>query len=90
MRILPILLILPLAGCSAIREIQDNAQAILGGVVGSFVEAEAGEKIVEAVVAPSVISVTEGLLAAVAVLTGGVAGWVGVKKGKKANGIDPR
>ena len=82
MRILPILLILPLAGCSAIREIQDNAQSIVGGVVESFVGANAGEKIVEAVVSPSVISVTEGLLAAVAVLTGGVAGWVGVKKGK--------
>ena len=82
MRILPILLILPLAGCSAIREIQDNAQSIVGGVVESFVGVNAGEKIIEAVVSPSVISVTEGLLAAVAVLTGGVAGWVGVKKGK--------
>ena len=71
-----------LAGCSALQEIQENAQSIMGGVVESFVGTNAGEKIVEAVVSPSVISVTEGLLAAVAVLTGGVAGWVGVKKGK--------
>ena len=83
-RIALILLIPFLAGgCAAIREIQDNAQSIVGGVVESFVGASAGEKIVEAGVAPSVISVTEALLASVAVITGGVAGWVGVKKGKK-------
>lgn len=81
--ILPVLLVLPLAGCAAVREIQDNAQSIVGGMMESFVGSNAGDKIAEAVVAPSVISVTEGLLAAVAVLTGGVAGWVGVKKGKK-------
>ena len=70
-------------GCAAIREIQDNAQAIAGGVIESFVGADAGGKIIEAVVAPSVISVTEALLASIAVITGGVAGYVGVKKGKK-------
>jgi hypothetical protein len=83
-KLIPILLLMPLAGCAAVQEIQENAQAILGGVVESFVGSNAGDKIVEAVVSPSVISVTEALLASVAVITGGVAGYVGVKRGKKA------
>ena len=82
-KLIPILVLLPLVGCSALQEIQENAQSIVGGVVESFVGVDAGGKIVEAVVAPSVISVTEALLASIAVITGGVAGYVGVKKGKK-------
>ena len=82
-KLIPILVLLPLVGCSALQEIQENAQSIVGGVVESFVGVDAGGKIVEAVVAPSVISVTEALLASIAVITGGVAGYVGVKNGKK-------
>jgi len=80
------LLSLPLfvGGCGALQEIQRNAGAIVGGVAESFVGSHAGEKIAAAVVAPSVVSLTEALLAGVAVLSGGVAGYVGVKKGKKA------
>ena len=77
-KLIPILVLLPLVGCSALQEIQENAQSIVGGVVESFVGVDAGGKSVEAVVAPSVISVTEALLASIAVITGGVAGYVGV------------
>ena len=75
-----------MAGCSAIREIQDNAQAIFTGVVDSASNSQLPEKIVTAVVAPSVITITEALLATVAVFTGGLAGYAGVKRGVKLNG----
>ena len=75
------------SGCGAISEIIDNGQAIFAGASESFVAAAVPEKVATVVTAPSVISVTELILASVAVLTGGAAGWVGVKKGKKiANG----
>ena len=79
--------ILLCSGCSALSEIIDNGQAIFAGASESFVAAAVPEKVATVVTAPSVISVTELILASVAVLTGGAAGWVGVKKGKKiANG----
>jgi len=84
MRYLTLLFIVPLSGCSAIREIMDNSEAIVGGVLGSVHDSQFPEKIVTAVTAPSAISITEAVLASIAVLTGGVAGYVGVKKGKKA------
>ena len=83
MKYFMLLLIVPFSGCAAVREIQDNAESIVGGLVGSFIDVDAGNKIAEAVTSPSVISLTEAALAAVAVVTGGVAGYVGVKKGKK-------
>ena len=74
-------------GCGALSEIIDNGQAIFAGAAESFVAAAVPEKVAAVVAAPSVVSVTELILASVAVLTGGAAGWVGVKKGKKiANG----
>ena len=74
-------------GCGALSEIIDNGQAIFVGATESFVAAAVPERIAAVVAAPSVISVTELILAGVAVVTGGAAGWVGVKKGKKiANG----
>ena len=83
--IMPILLLC--TGCGAISEIIDNGQAIFAGASESFVAAAVPEKVAAVVAAPSVVSVTELILAGVAVVTGGAAGWVGVKKGKKiANG----
>ena len=74
-------------GCGALSEIIDNGQAIFAGASESFVAAAVPEKVAAVVTAPSVVSVTELILASVAVLTGGAAGWVGVKKCKKiANG----
>ena len=81
MRHLLILTVLPLAGCSAIREIQANSEAIIGGVLSSASDTPLPQKVIEAVACPSLISVTEALLATVAALTGGVAGYVGVKRG---------
>ena len=86
MKYLLILTVLPLAGCSAIREIQDNAQALIAGVVDSASDSQLPPKVVAAVVSPSVISITEALLASIAGLTGGLAGYAGVKRGVKLNG----
>ena len=74
------------SGCGAISEIIDNGQAIFAGASESFVAAAVPGKIAAVVAAPSVVSVTELVLAGVAVLTGGAAGWVGVKKGQKKKG----
>ena len=78
--------ILLCSGCSAISEIIDNGQAIFAGASESFVAAAVPEKIAAVVATPSVVSVTELVLAGVAVITGGAAGWVGVKKGQKKKG----
>ena len=83
--IVPLLLLC--SGCGALSEIVDNGQAIIAGASESFVAAQVPQKIAAVVAAPSVVSVAELVLAGVAVLTGGAAGYVGVKKGKKiANG----
>ena len=85
--ILSLFLVVLCSGCSALSEIIDNGQAIFAGASESFVAAAVPAKVAAVVAAPSVLSVTELVLAAVAVATGGAAGWVGVKKGKKiANG----
>ena len=85
--LLSLFLIVLCSGCGALSEIIDNGQAIFAGASESFVAAAVPEKVAAVVTAPSVVSVTELILAGVAVLTGGAAGWVGVKKGKKiANG----
>lgn len=82
--ILPLVL---LSGCSALSEIVDNGQAIVAGAASSFAEVGMAEKVAVAIAAPSVLSWSEVVLAAAAVVTGGAAGWVGVKKGHKmANG----
>ena len=81
---LPLIL---LSGCGALNEIVDNGQAIFEGASRSFSEVGMAQKVVAAVAAPSVLSWSEVVLAAAAVVTGGAAGWVGVKKGHKmANG----
>ena len=86
-KLLPLPFLMLMCGCGAISEIIDNGQAIFAGASESFVAAAVPERIAAVVAAPSVISVTELILAGVAVVTGGAAGWVGVKKGKKiANG----
>ena len=86
-KLIPLPFLMLLCGCSALSEIIDNGQAIFAGASESFVAAAVPEKVAAVVTAPSVVSVTELILAGVAVLTGGAAGWVGVKKGKKiANG----
>tara|TARA_R100000306_G_C4329932_1_gene119683 strand:- start:10 stop:279 length:270 start_codon:yes stop_codon:yes gene_type:complete len=86
-KLLPLPFLVLCCGCSALSEIIDNGQAIFAGASESFVAAQVPERIAAVVAAPSVISVTELVLAAVAVFTGGAAGYVGVKKGKKiANG----
>ena len=74
-----------LSGCGALSEIVDNGQAIIEGASSSFLEVGMTEKVIEAVASPSVVSVTEVILASIAVATGGAAGWVGAKKanGKK-------
>ena len=85
--LLSLFLIVLCSGCSALSEIIDNGQAIFAGASESFVAAAVPQKIAAVVTSPSIISVTELILAGVAVLTGGAAGYVGVKKGKKiANG----
>ena len=85
--ILSLFLVVLCSGCSALSEIIDNGQAIFAGASESFVAAQVPQKIAAVVAAPSVVSVAELVLAGVAVLTGGAAGYVGVKKGKKiANG----
>tara|TARA_B100000586_G_C20071781_1_gene411075 strand:- start:887 stop:1156 length:270 start_codon:yes stop_codon:yes gene_type:complete len=86
-KILPLPFLMLMCGCSALSEIVDNGQAIIAGASESFVAAQVPQKIAAVVAAPSVVSVAELVLAGVAVLTGGAAGYVGVKKGKKiANG----
>ena len=83
--IVPLLLLC--SGCGALSEIVDNGQAIFAGASESFIATKVPEKVAAVVAAPSVVSVTELILAAVAVATGGAAGWGGVTKGKKiANG----
>ena len=85
--LLSLFLVVLCSGCSALSEIIDNGQAIFAGASESFVAAAVPERIAAVVSAPSIISVTELILVGVAVLTGGAAGYVGVKKGKKiANG----
>lgn len=73
-----------LSGCGTLGEIVDNGQAIIEGATSSFIDVGMASKVVEAVAAPSVVSITELILAGVAVATGGAAGWVGAKKGAKA------
>ena len=86
-KIIPLPFLMLMCGCSALSEIIDNGQAIFAGASESFVAAQVPQKIAAVVAAPSVVSVAELVLAGVAVLTGGAAGYVGVKKGKKiANG----
>ena len=85
-----LLIMLPLvvlSGCGVLNEIVDNGQAIVEGATRSFSEVGMAGKVVAAVTAPSILSWSEVVLAAAAVVTGGAAGWVGVKKGHKlANG----
>ena len=83
-KLLPLPFLMLMCGCSAISEIIDNGQAIFAGASESFVAAAVPEKVAAVVASPSVVSVTELILAGVAVVTGGAAGWVGVKKGKKS------
>ena len=86
-KLIPLPFLMLMCGCSALSEIIDNGQAIFVGASESFISAQVPEKIAAVVSAPSVVSVAELVLAGVAVLTGGAAGYVGVKKGKKiANG----
>jgi len=83
MRFLPILMLPLLSGCAALREIQDNAEVIFTGAVDAAVGSRAIETVVEAVTNPNVLSLTEAVLAGIAVVTGGVGAYVGHKRGKK-------
>ena len=83
MRFLLVSILFLFSGCSALREIQDNAEVILGGVVETATGVGAAEAVVEAVTNPMVLSLTEAVLAGIAVLTGGVGAYVGHKRGKK-------
>lgn len=83
MRFLLIPFALLMNGCSALREITDNAETILNGAVDAAISTRAIDTVVEAVTDPNVLSITEAALAAIAVVTGGVGAYVGHKRGKK-------
>ena len=83
MRFLLIPFALLMNGCAAIKEIQDNAETIFGGMIEAATGVGAAEAVVEAVTNPTVLSLTEAVLASVAVVTGGIGAYVGHKRGKK-------
>ena len=72
-----------MCGCSALHEIQENAEVILSGVVNSGAEAKVVDAVVGAVTNPGLVSATEATLALVATIAGGVGAFIGHKRGRK-------